>query len=100
MGLRKFFVISLLVISTRALKVKRKSPTEAKKNKESKEDGPKVKTPNLPGSRSRALCMARPRPPYLIRKFSIAGAPTPPYFVTHKIWTAARPRGGGGAPAP
>ncbi|MED6136729.1 hypothetical protein PIB30_058492 [Stylosanthes scabra] len=59
-------------------KVERKSPWEAKKNKESKENGQKSKSPNLHRPRGRTLCMARPRPLYLMRKSSVGGAAAKP----------------------
>ncbi|MED6175251.1 hypothetical protein PIB30_076646 [Stylosanthes scabra] len=79
---------------------------EAKKNKESNENGQKAKSPNQPKPRGRTLCMACPRPPFLMRKFPLVarphdpdGAGAPPHFVTTKIATTVRPRGGGGASA-
>ncbi|MED6204256.1 hypothetical protein PIB30_007727 [Stylosanthes scabra] len=64
-------------------KVERKSPREAKKNKESKENGQKAKSPNLHRLRGRILCMARPRPPYLMRKSSVGGAAARPRWRAH-----------------
>ncbi|MED6163930.1 hypothetical protein PIB30_084870 [Stylosanthes scabra] len=59
-------------------KVERKSPREAKKSKESKENGHKAKSPNQPSPRGRTLCMACPRPPFLMRKLSFGGAAARP----------------------
>ncbi|MED6139961.1 hypothetical protein PIB30_088690 [Stylosanthes scabra] len=82
--------------------MERKSPREAKKNKESKESGQKVKNKPNP-----ALTMhPRPRPPLLNGEVSVGGAPARPRwcaratpFCNAQDKDTARSHGGGGAPA-
>ncbi|MED6145997.1 hypothetical protein PIB30_030456 [Stylosanthes scabra] len=71
-------------------KIERKSPREAKKNKESKESGQKAKNSPIQ-SLPRACAL-----PYLMRKFPLVarprdpdGAPAPPHFITPKTRTPA-----------
>ncbi|MED6190209.1 hypothetical protein PIB30_103675, partial [Stylosanthes scabra] len=66
-------------------KVEKKSPREAKKNKESKENGQKAKSPTQPRPRGCSLCMARPCPPFLMRKLSFDGAAARPRWPVRAI---------------
>ncbi|MED6160525.1 hypothetical protein PIB30_052186 [Stylosanthes scabra] len=57
----------------------RKSPREAKKNKEARRmDKKPKKSPTQRQPRARALKMARPRPPFLNMEVSVGGAPARP----------------------
>ncbi|MED6166586.1 hypothetical protein PIB30_110757, partial [Stylosanthes scabra] len=78
----------------------RKSPREAKKNKESKESGHKAKNKPNPA------LTARPRPPLLNGEVSVGGAPARPRwcaratpFRNAQDKDTARLHGGGSVPA-
>ncbi|MED6160908.1 hypothetical protein PIB30_055647 [Stylosanthes scabra] len=85
----------------------RKSPREAKKNKEARRmDKKPKKSQTQYQPRARALKMARPRPPFLNMEVSVGGAPARPrwharatLFRNDQDKDLARPRNGVGAPA-